>query len=390
MDLNFVNSRSYTENYFFDFTVQEHPIELKQRYQWVRGFQWKHHIFQAIEDPHRNMSCHLFCEAYEECNFFLDHVLDRSKPDEHFCLLGGFSADSYKDLSYMSQYPADSVKDVIYVVKKDDQNEIRSKYEPISDSRFTHDAMTKLIFDKFELGPDSESLCAQLCYLGTQYGDRNSLYRNFYSYENDTCFIGSFTKREPDRNNEHKMRMWHFEKHLLNGPFKIFTDGQGDTKTIEKVEEIYRNMMIGPSQKSSRPFGSYSYGEHDTNCGDYYEVTESFTLEIPEASGPGADPSFCIYKLINKNPNAKLKLNIEDKKSRRRDRFWIYYGPKPMTYPVPNYFGGYGDEDLTINTSVDRTENDVLTFEWRFPAVTIVRVTEQTDSAPEAKIEYFE
>ena len=173
----------------------------------------------------------------------------------------------------------------------------------------------------------------------------------------------------------------------------MFTDGQGDSKTIEVVEEIYKNMMIGPSSKSDKPFGNY-YSRYNTDCGDYYEVSESFTLEIPEDYGPSARPSFCIYKLINKNPNAKLKLTIEDKKSRKRDQFWIYYGPKSMTYPVPNYggygYGGYGDEDLTINTSEERSEADILSFEWNFPAVTIVRITEQIHDAPEAKIEYFE
>ena len=143
--------------------MQEKPIGLKQQYPWISGQQWRHHIFEAIEDL---QSCHLFCEAYVECNFFLDYALDRAKPNERFCLLGSFSAGSYKDLDYLKQYPADSVKKNVYVVQKEEQNEIIAKYEVLTDARFTKDVMSKLVFDMQNLGPDAEALCAQLCYLG--------------------------------------------------------------------------------------------------------------------------------------------------------------------------------------------------------------------------------
>eukprot|EP00093_Oithona_nana_P012036 12036.XXX_663898_662404_1 [CDS] Oithona nana genome sequencing. len=361
--------------------LEEKPLHLRKEYIGTKGVSWKTHIFKVIDDPD---ACYLYCHAYENCHFFLHHHIEEGQQGyggKNYCLLGSFETTiELIDLSFLRQVSLDSLfDDITILAQKPTSDAILSKYETLTDPRFTSKGMSNLIFIHRHLGPNSEALCAQLCLLSSL----NDAYleRTFYAYHAGNCSIGDFIQRKDSK-------VLNLD---LDGPLSVYTNGLGTANAINRIEDNYKNMMKGSGSISSNPFGSYG-GTYQTRCGGYQEITDNFTLEMPENRGPGGQGRFCVWKIFNANPQAKLRMTVErrDRMERTKDIFWVYYGAKDLYFPVDR--NGYGKEAFKLMTSdydVNAGEGP-LTFEWTWPAVTIIRINRRPENPLGATIEVIE
>lgn len=366
---------------FFFILVEEKPLHLRKEYIGTKGVSWKTHIFKVIDDPD---ACYLYCHAYENCHFFLHHHIEEGQQGyggKNYCLLGSFETTiELIDLSFLRQVSLDSLfDDITILAQKPTSDAILSKYETLTDPRFSSKGMSNLIFIHRHLGPNSEALCAQLCLLSSL----NDAYleRTFYAYHAGNCSIGDFIQRKDSK-------VLNLD---LDGPLSVYTNGLGTANAINRIEDNYKNMMKGSGSISSNPFGSYG-GTYQTRCGGYQEITDNFTLEMPENRGPGGQGRFCVWKIFNANPQAKLRMTVErrDRMERTKDIFWVYYGAKDLYFPVDR--NGYGKEAFKLMTSdydVNAGEGP-LTFEWTWPAVTIIRINRRPENPLGATIEVIE